>query len=55
LSKRQVEGLTGKLLALGDLTIQGNIKAVLSADIMERVDPIFYGDPLTAAMKALGM
>jgi len=22
---------------------------------MERVDPIFYGDPLTVAMKALGM
>lgn len=73
------------LLILGDLSIQGNIKAVrslaeplqlgmengarraliplenkrnfldVSADIMERVDPIFYGDPLTAAMKALGM
>lgn len=73
------------LLILGDLSIQGNIKAVLSlaeplrmgmdngarralipienkrhfldvsADIMERVDPIFYGDPFTAAMKALGM
>jgi len=27
----------------------------VSADIMERVDPIFYGDPLTAAMKALGL
>jgi ATP-dependent Lon protease len=27
----------------------------VSADIVERVDPIFYGDPLTAAMKALGM
>ena len=27
----------------------------VSADIMERVDPIFFGDPLTAAMKALGM
>ncbi len=70
---------------LGDLSIQGNIKAVrslaeplqlgmdngarralipignkrnfldVSADIMERVDPIFYGDPLTAAMKALGI
>jgi ATP-dependent Lon protease len=26
----------------------------VSAEIMERVDPIFYGDPLTAAMKALG-
>lgn len=73
------------LLILGDLSIQGNIKAVrslseplrigmdngarralipienkrhfldVSADIMERVDPIFYGDPSTAAMKALGM
>jgi len=73
------------LLIFGDLSIQGNIKAVrslaeplqlgmengarraliplenkrhfldVSADIMERVDPIFYGDPLTAAMKALGM
>ena len=70
------------LLILGDLSIQGNIKAVrslaeplrmgmdngarralipienkrhfldVSADIME---PIFYGDPFTAAMKALGM
>ncbi len=27
----------------------------VSADIVERVDPIFYGDPLTAAMKALGL
>jgi ATP-dependent Lon protease len=73
------------ILILGDLSIQGNIKAVrslaeplqlgmengarralipienkrnfldVSADIMERVDPIFYGDPLTAAVKALGM
>jgi ATP-dependent Lon protease len=73
------------LLVLGDLSIQGNIKAArslaeplqiamengarralvplenkrhfldVSADIMERVDPIFYGDPLTAALKALGL
>jgi ATP-dependent Lon protease len=73
------------LLILGDLSIQGNIKAVRSlaeplqvgmengarralipienkrhfmdvtADVMERVDPIFYGDPLTAAMKALSL
>ena len=80
--KRQV---LPALLILGDLSIQGNIKAVrslaeplqicmdngarramipienkrhfldVSADIMERVDPIFYADPLTAAMKALGM
>jgi ATP-dependent Lon protease len=27
----------------------------VSDDIVERVDPIFYSDPLTAAMKALGM
>jgi ATP-dependent Lon protease len=26
----------------------------VSADIMEYVDPIFYGDPKTAAMKVLG-
>ena len=26
-----------------------------STDIIERVDPIFYGDPLSAAMKALGI
>ena len=73
------------LVILGDLSIQGNIKAVrslaeplqvgmdngarralvpienkrsffdVSADIVEHVDPIFYGDPMTAAMKALGM
>jgi predicted ATP-dependent Lon-type protease len=24
-------------------------------DIVERVDPIFFSDPMTAAMKALGM
>jgi ATP-dependent Lon protease len=27
----------------------------VSADIIERVDPAFYGDPMTAALKALGM
>jgi len=27
----------------------------VSGDIMERVDPIFYADPMTAAIKALGM
>lgn len=26
----------------------------VSADIMEHVDPIFFGDPKTAAMKVLG-
>ena len=73
------------LVILGDMSIQGNIKAVrslaeplrlsmdngarralipienkrhfldVSSDIMERVDPIFYSDPYTAAMKALGL
>lgn len=73
------------LLILGDLSIQGNIKAVrslteplqigmdngarralipienkrhfldVSSSIMERVDPIFYSDPFTAAIKALGV
>jgi ATP-dependent Lon protease len=27
----------------------------VSGDIMERVDPIFFSDPMTAAMKALGL
>jgi ATP-dependent Lon protease len=27
----------------------------VSGDIVERVDPVFYSDPMTAAMKALGM
>ena len=27
----------------------------VSADIIEHVDPIFYGDPKTAAMKVLGL
>ena len=27
----------------------------VSADIVEHVDPIFYGDPKVAAMKALGL
>jgi ATP-dependent Lon protease len=27
----------------------------VSADIVERVDPVFYGDPLTAAVKGLGI
>ena len=27
----------------------------VSADIVERVDPIFYGDPFTAARKSLGL
>jgi ATP-dependent Lon protease len=73
------------LLILGDLSIQGNIKALrslaetlqvgmengarraliplenkrhfleVSSDIVERVDPVFYGDPSTATLKALGI
>jgi ATP-dependent Lon protease len=27
----------------------------VSGDVVERVDPVFYSDPMTAAMKALGM
>jgi hypothetical protein len=27
----------------------------VSADIVECVDPIFYGDPMTAALKGLGL
>ena len=73
------------LVILGDLSIQGNIKALrslaeplqvamdngarraliplenkrnfleVSGDIVERVDPVFFSDPMTAAMKALGL
>ncbi len=73
------------LLVLGDMSIQGNIKAVRSlagplqiamdngarralipienkrqflevtTDVLERVDPVFYGDLRQAAFKALGL
>src|SRR5262245_23539835 len=73
------------LVILGDLSIQGNIKALrtlaeplqvgmdngarralipldnkrnfleVSGDIVERVDPVFFSDPMMAAMKALGL
>ena len=76
--------VSSALLILGDMSVQGNIKPMLSlteplqvakdngakralipienkrnfldvsADIMEHVDPIFYGDAKTAAMKVLG-
>jgi ATP-dependent Lon protease len=79
------QSILSALLILGDLTIQGNIKALrslaeplqvgmdngarraliplenkrnfldVSGEIVERVDPIFFSDPMTAAMKALGM
>jgi ATP-dependent Lon protease len=73
------------LLVLGDMSVQGNIKALrslveplrvamdngakralipienkrtfldVSADVVEHVDPIFFGDPKTAAMKVMGL
>ncbi len=73
------------LVVLGDMSVQGNIKAVrslveplqvamdngakkalipienkrsfleVSPDIVEVIDPVFYGDTLTAARKALGI
>jgi ATP-dependent Lon protease len=79
------QSVVAGLLVLGDLSIQGNIKAVrslteplqvamdngarkalvplenkrnfleVSGDIVEKVDPIFFSDPATAAMKALGV
>jgi ATP-dependent Lon protease len=27
----------------------------VTADVMEHVDPVFFGDPKTAALKALGL
>jgi ATP-dependent Lon protease len=27
----------------------------ISGDVIDKVDPIFYSDPLTAALKGLGM
>jgi ATP-dependent Lon protease len=27
----------------------------VSGDIVERIDPVFFSNPMTAAMKALGM
>jgi ATP-dependent Lon protease len=79
------QSVLARLVILGDLSIQGNIKSMrslaeplqvgmdngarralvplenkrnfleVSGDIVERVDPIFFSDPMTAAMKALGM
>lgn len=77
--------VTAATLILGDMSIQGNIKAArslteplqigmdngakralipienkrqfleVSADIMEHVDPVFYGDPKAAASKAMNI
>ena len=79
------QSVSAGLRILGDVSIQGNIKALpslaeplqvgmdngarraliplenkrnfldVSGDIVERVDPIFFSDPMTAAMKALGL
>jgi len=84
-SANKKQSVQPALVVMGDLSIQGNIKALRSlieplqsvmdnggrralvpienkrhflevpADIVERVDPIFYGDPMSAAMKALGI
>ena len=73
------------LIILGDLSIQGNLKAIpslveplqlamengarralipfenkrnfleVSGEIAEKVDPVFFSDPQTAALKALGI
>ena len=81
---KKVQAMPG-LIILGDLSIQGNIKAIqslveplqmamengarraliplenkrnfleVSGEIIETVDPIFYSDPQTAAMKALAL
>lgn len=80
---RKTPALPG-LVILGDLSIQGNIKSVMtlaeplqiamengarraliplenkrafldvSGDVVEKVDPVFFSDPLTACHKALG-
>jgi len=82
LKKRNVRSA---LIVMGDMTIQGNLKAAMSlveplriamdngakralipivnkrdflevpGDIIEKVDPVFYGDLPTAWMKGLGM
>jgi len=44
----------GALRALIPIENKRNFLDV-SADIVERVDPIFYGDPMNAAVKALGL
>ena len=51
--RKTVAGLVKLIYPDGQVTKEEMLD--VSADIMERVDPIFYGDPLTAAMKALGV
>ncbi len=43
----------GARKALIPLENKRNLPEV-SGDIMERVDPVFFSDPMTAPMKALG-
>ena len=84
-SALQKRSAVPSLVVFGDVTVQGNLKALrtlaeplrlamecgahrallplankrdileVSADILDEVDPIFYSDPKTAALKALGL
>jgi hypothetical protein len=45
---------TERLSCLGHLENKRNFLEV-SGDIVERVDPVFFSDPIMAAMKALGI
>ena len=51
--QRQVAKDNGAKRALIPIENKRNLLDV-SADIMEHVDPVFYGDPKSAAMKVLG-
>jgi len=50
----QVEIDNGARKALNPLENKRNFLEV-SGEIVERVDPVFFSDPMTAAMKALGI
>jgi ATP-dependent Lon protease len=50
----QVSMDNGVRRALAPLENKRNFLEV-SGDIVERVDPVFFSDPMTAAMKALGI
>ena len=50
----QVAMDNGERKALVPLENKRNFLEV-SGDIVERVDPVFFSDPMTAAMKGLGM
>jgi ATP-dependent Lon protease len=54
------------LLIRGETSVQGAHRALIPtenkrnllevpADVIDRADPVFYSDPLTAALKALGL